>query len=50
MRILAANVDYNYEESNYILDGATITEIILEKEEIDEIINKLEDWLKKYGD
>ena len=31
MRILAANLDYNYEESNYIFDGAAITEIILEK-------------------
>lgn len=46
MRILAANFDYNYEESNYIFDGVTITEVILEKDYINKIINQLEEAMQ----
>jgi len=46
MRILAANLDYNYEESNYIFDGVTITEVILEKDYINKIINQLEEAMQ----
>jgi len=46
MRILAANLDYNYEESNYIFDGVTITEVILEKDYINKIINQLEEAIQ----
>lgn len=42
IKILAAKGEYNCEESTHIFDTSEITEVILEKKEIDEIINKLE--------
>lgn len=43
IRILAAKAEYYFEESRYIFDNSEITEIILEKDEINKIIDQLEE-------
>ena len=43
IKILAAKLEYDFEESHYIFDKSAITEIILEKEEINKIISQLEE-------
>lgn len=49
IKILASKLEYNFEESTHLLDDAIITEIILEKNDIDEIINKLAKEELKYN-
>ncbi len=42
IRILAAKIEYDFEEERDIFDNSVITEVTLEKNEIDKIIKRIE--------
>lgn len=43
IKILAAKLEYDFKESHYIFDKSTITEIILEKNYVNNVIAQLEE-------
>ncbi len=48
IKILAAKLEYNFEEERDIFDNSTITEVILDKNEVNQIIIEIEKAISEF--